>query len=475
MTPAISTSTPGRKAAIGGWLGFFVFITCLYCLYGTAAYGQSSGQIEVGLINEMPQEIMDHMAGGNRPDANGMIGYNSRNGWTHVVFQRGAMFYLAVAAARDNHSQVADAWRAIDVAFDRQTPAGNFETGQAVPRIDDLSGVSFWLAKLCHALLVLQGSSVGPAYQDEINQLLPKIRSAATWLAQGQNDLALAAADAPNRFFFHACAFGLAGILLDDDNFRQIGRNFVDMGLDTQREDGVFVEHGGHDSSYQATSLLQLQQYAIHNPVDPAIEDAIRRGMEWELPRIEWNGRVDVTDNTRTGAGQEEFMGQIKDVNYPEVILALFYYGARNDCYLATNAGIRVYEFITGQARTVRWGRQQCQHDDDWDEFDPMADDYLGDNTLAQLVSLDQTYPNPCSETTVIRYTLPADQSAHLTIYDVHGREIRSLTDGHAPAGLSQVVWDTKDNAGNRVSPGVYVCRLATEGLSQTRKISVVK
>jgi hypothetical protein len=423
----------------------------------------------------MPPEIIDRMAGGNRPDANGLIGYNHRNGWTHVVFQRGAMFYLVVAAARGSHSEVADAWRAIDVAFDRQTPAGNFETVQGVPRIDDLSGVSFWLAKLCHALLVLRGSSVGPAYQSEINQLLPKIRLAATWLAQGQNELALAAADAPNRFFFHADAFGLAGILLNDNNFRQIGQNFTEMGLDAQREDGVFVEHGGHDSSYQATSLLQLQQYAIHNPGDPAIEDAIRRGLVWELTRIEWNGVVDVTDNTRTGAGQEEFMGQVKDVNYPEVILALFYYGARNDCNMATNAGTRVYEFVTGQARTTRWGRRQRQHADDWDEFDPMADDYSGENTLAHPAALDQTYPNPCTESAIIRYTLPAGQSAQLTIYDVHGRQIRSLADGHNPPGVSQGVWDTKDNAGNRVSPGIYVCRLNTKGFSQSQKISVIE
>jgi hypothetical protein len=426
----------------------------------------------------MPTEIIDHMASGSHPDANGMIGYNSRNGWTHVVFQRGGMFYLIVAAARGNHSEVADAWRAIDVAFDRQTPAGNFEIAMPVPRIDDLSGVSFWLAKLCHALLVVQGSSVGPAYQDEINQLLPKIRSAATWLSQGQGELAAAAVDAPNRFFFHADAFRLAGVLLNDNTFRQIGQNFVEMGLDAQRQDGVFVEHGGHDSSYQATSCLQLQQYAIHNPGDPETEDAIMRGMLWELTRIEWNGQVDVTDNTRTGAGQEEFMGQIKDVNYPEVILALYYYGARNDCHLATNAGTRVYEFVTGQARTVRWGRQQRQHADDvddWDQFDPMADDFSGDRTYAQAATFDRTYPNPCTESAVIRYTLPAGQSTQLTIYDVHGREIRSLTDGHAPAGPSQVVWDTKDNAGNRVSPGIYVCRLSAEGLSSTQKITVVE
>jgi hypothetical protein len=454
------------------WLSLFALVTCLQ---STAAYSDTTGQIEGGLIRQMPADITGVMANGNRPDDNGMIGYNHSHGWTHVVFQRGAMVYLIVSAAQGNQPKVTDAWRAVDVSFDRQLPAGNFQTVQGVQRIDDLSGVSFWLAKFCHAILVLQGSSAGPSHQDEIAQLLPQIRSAATWLAQGTNELAAAGADAPNRLFFHACAFGLAGILLNDNNFKQIGRDFVELGLAAQRADGVFVEHGGYDSSYQATSLLQLQQYAIHNPGDPQIEDAIRRGAEWELTRIEWNGEVNVEGNTRTGSGQEDFMGQTKGVNYPEVILALFYYGTRNHCPRAVRAGTHVYEYVTGQARTVRWDRQQRRCLDDPDELDPAIDGFSEDRTLAQAVTIDNNYPNPCTESTIISYSVPAGQSVQLTVYDVNGREVRTLADGTSRAGHSQVLWDTTDNAGNRVSPGIYVCRLTTEDHSESRKISVVE
>jgi hypothetical protein len=467
----IRESVSAQKTAIGLWLSCFVLLSCLHT---TAAHGQSTGQIECGLLRQMPGEITSRMAAGNRPDANGMIGHN-RSGWTHVVFQRGAMIYLIFSSAQGSQSQVADAWRAVDVSFDHQTAAGNFETVQSVPAIDDLTGVSFWLAKLCHATLVLKGSSVGPSYQTEIAQLLPQIRAAATWLAQGRNDLAAAGADAPNRLFFHACAFGLAGLLLNDNNFKQIGRDFVEMGLATQREDGVFVEHGGYDSSYQATSLLQLQQYAIHNPGNQAIEEAIRRGAEWELTRIKWNGEVNVEGNTRTGSGQEQFMGEPKDVNYPEVILALLYYGARNNSSYATNAAVRVYEYVTGQPKTVRWDRRERKYADDSDESAPMTDDFSDDKTLARIVTLDNSHPNPCTESTVISYSAPAGQSVRLTIYDVQGREIRSLADGNSRAGCSQVLWDAKDNGGNRVSSGIYVCRLTTDGHSRSQKISVVE
>ena len=57
----------------------------------------------------------------------------------------------------------------------------------------------------------------------------------------------------------------------------------------------------------------------------------------------------------------------------------------------------------------------------------------------------------------------------------VHGREIRTLTNGPSLTHHSQVVWDTTDNAGNRVSPGIYVCRLTTEDHSESRKSSVVE
>ena len=55
--------------------------------------------------------------------------------------------------------------------------------------------------------------------------------------------------------------------------------------------------------------------------------------MTWQRTRIQPTGEVLVAGNTRTGVGKERSpdSGKPKDVNYPEVAQALWYYGALHD------------------------------------------------------------------------------------------------------------------------------------------------
>jgi hypothetical protein len=94
--------------------------------------------------------------------------------------------------------------------------------------------------------------------------------------------------------------------------------------------DGVFIENGGRDTSYNAVSLLMAQVLALHQP-DPALDAALVRAMAWERTRILPTGEVEVSGNTRTGLGQEHMMGHVKEVNYHEVVLALCYFGMVHD------------------------------------------------------------------------------------------------------------------------------------------------
>lgn len=306
---------------------------------------------EVEIINSLPREIISRIAGTGRPDANGMVGKN-RNGWLHVSFQRGAMLYLSVASSYADEKRTKDAWRAIDAAFRKQTPEGNFLSGEfkgKKPSLgDDLSGTSFWLGELCHTILIVRESKLEPLFEDRINELLPKIQKTADWLARNKDTLLAYDCHAPNRLFFDAQAFGFSGILLNNDDLKQLGKEFADAGLRLQRNDGVFLEKGGHDSSYQAVALLKLQYYAIRFPCG-SFEDAINRGTEWEMGRIKPNGEVDVSGNTRTGLGQEKFMGRAKDVNYSEVILSLLYYSARTGNKKASETAENIYQYVLTQ------------------------------------------------------------------------------------------------------------------------------
>ncbi len=313
-------------------------IACLSvaaCLIAVSASAQ-----ELALFQNMPPDLLRY-TGGARPDADGMVGHN-QGGFKSPEFQRGAMHYMIRAVVRRDERGVDEAWRAIDAAFHEQTEQGKF--GRDGAPHGGPSAVAFWLADLCHGLLILRESDLAPKYQQKIDLLIPKIHKAAQWLAlpKYQTRLKRDDADAPNRLLFDALAFGLSGLLTDDDSLKQVGRQFVDLAMARYREtDGVFVEKGGHDSSYQAVAALMLQVWAVHFP-DPKLDAAIDRAVAWEVGRVGPDGQIDVTGNTRTGLGQERWMGRDKDVNQSEVTLCLLYHFARTGDTRSLDAARRI-------------------------------------------------------------------------------------------------------------------------------------
>jgi hypothetical protein len=304
--------------------------------------GPSASAQQLAVLQKMPAELLRY-TGGGRPDADGMVGHN-QGGFKSPEFQCGAMHYLAKAVARNDQPGVDEGWRAIDATFRYQTVQGGFSR-KGAPH-GGPSAVAFWLAALDQAVLVLRESELGPKYKERIDQLVPRIRKAAQWLAQPryQDRLKHDDADAPNRLLFDALAYGLSGISTGDDELKQIGRRFVDLAMARYRpSDGVFLEKGGHDSSYQAVAALNLQIWLVYFP-DKKLEADLDRAIRWELGRVGTDGRIDVAGNTRTGLGQEQWMGHEKGVNLSEITLCLLYDFARTGNRQSLAAARRIVE-----------------------------------------------------------------------------------------------------------------------------------
>jgi hypothetical protein len=68
---------------------------------------------------------------------------------------------------------------------------------------------------------------------------------------------------------------------------------------------------------------------------------------------------------------------------------------------------------------------------------------------LPDLIVLYPASPNPFNPVTSIRYNLPQAGLVKLQVYDLMGREIRTLTAGFENAGEKSAIWDAKDNQGN--------------------------
>ena len=78
------------------------------------------------------------------------------------------------------------------------------------------------------------------------------------------------------------------------------------------------------------------------------------------------------------------------------------------------------------------------------------------DYTIARNLYLDQNYPNPFNPVTLIRYQLPHNGHVNLKIFDVLGREVKTLVDRDESTGFYQARLD-----GASLPSGVYFYRIS--------------
>lgn len=79
---------------------------------------------------------------------------------------------------------------------------------------------------------------------------------------------------------------------------------------------------------------------------------------------------------------------------------------------------------------------------------------------------------------TTINYTIPTSGRVCLKIYDITGREVRTLVNSEENSGIKSIVFDRLDNNNNLLSSGIYFCRLSTDGRlstnNETREIKLL-
>ncbi len=103
--------------------------------------------------------------------------------------------------------------------------------------------------------------------------------------------------------------------------------------------------------------------------------------------------------------------------------------------------------------------------------------DGIGQPTQNQLL---QNYPNPFNPETWVPYQLSEDSQVSISIYDMTGQLVRTLSLGFQSAGFynSQgraAYWDGRNTLGERVASGIYFYQLTTPTFQQTRRLVIVK
>ena len=89
---------------------------------------------------------------------------------------------------------------------------------------------------------------------------------------------------------------------------------------------------------------------------------------------------------------------------------------------------------------------------------------------IPQQFKLFQNYPNPFNPTTAISYRLSAYSHVSLKIYDVLGREVKTLVNENQAAGEHKTEWNAEN-----VACGVYFYRIRAGEFVSTKKMLLIK
>ncbi|MBK7868290.1 MAG: T9SS type A sorting domain-containing protein [Ignavibacteriales bacterium] len=105
--------------------------------------------------------------------------------------------------------------------------------------------------------------------------------------------------------------------------------------------------------------------------------------------------------------------------------------------------------------------------------FKDMSYTSIEEETGAEIIndySLSQNYPNPFNPETIIKFSLPEAGFVKGVVYDILGREVRTLINGEMNPGNHEVKFDAKG-----IASGVYIFRLEAGRYSSAIKMVVNK
>lgn len=102
----------------------------------------------------------------------------------------------------------------------------------------------------------------------------------------------------------------------------------------------------------------------------------------------------------------------------------------------------------------------------------------IDENGLTEVPSsffVDNNYPNPFNPSTNVRFGLNSASFVSVKVYDILGREVRTLLEQDMNEGTHTLIWDGKDSFGSMVPSGTYICRVTSGSNAKSIKMLLMK
>jgi len=168
----------------------------------------------------------------------------------------------------------------------------------------------------------------------------------------------------------------------------------------------------------------------------------------------------------------------------------LIYCDSSTDCFDLTGIDFGLCEMLLG----IGWVNDSCVYVSGCDfvadslnysdAFFSSIDDCIQSCVFVSNVEINQlpivfnvynNFPNPFNPTTTIRYGLPEDALVNITIYDMMGRQVKTLLNSSQTAGYMTIQWDATNNYGKPVSAGIYLYQIQAGEYIRTKKMVLLK
>lgn len=94
------------------------------------------------------------------------------------------------------------------------------------------------------------------------------------------------------------------------------------------------------------------------------------------------------------------------------------------------------------------------------------------EDRIAPGVALRAVAPNPFADRAAIEFELPRATRVALSVLDVHGRTVRTLSAGSSwAAGRHRLEWDGADAHGRPTAAGIYLVAIEADGERALRRV----
>lgn len=96
-------------------------------------------------------------------------------------------------------------------------------------------------------------------------------------------------------------------------------------------------------------------------------------------------------------------------------------------------------------------------------------------NQSPTMFKLFQNYPNPFNPSTTIQYQVAKQGNVEVTVFDIGGREVKTLLNAEQYPGFYTVQWDGKNNEDKLASSGTYFYQVKSDNMQLVKKMLLLK